>query len=188
MMVDPVTEQILMEAEVIDAINKIVSAIQGALKSRNPETLKKIAKNLPRKKSFPEIEKEAMRKLPGFKENYIKAQREMIKNKEAKGIERPAALVTAVAATITKHDTKFIADKLSDAARDSKKLFFPGDVLIVKLILFSLFVLAVFATEGAVIGSLFRGLVSAIALIFSVIRGGVEMLQNPPESAWDLIF
>jgi hypothetical protein len=188
-MVDPVTEQILMEAQVIDSIKKIVPMLKSALNRKDTKMLKKISKQLPKRKPLVQLEKEAAQKFPNFRENYKKAQREVVKSKHAKGIERPVAFITAIATTVTKKPTSEITDKLSLAAAEAQKaILFPGDIQLLKLILFIIFVLIVFTTKGAVLGVMFQGLVWCVASILGLLGFAVDTAQNPPESTWDLLF
>lgn len=188
-MIDPVTEQILTEAQVIDSIKRIVPMLKMALNRKDTKMLDKVSKQLPKYKKLSKLEKEAAQKFPNFRENYKNAQREVVRLKHAKGIERPVAFVTAIATTVTKKPTSEITDKLSLAAVEAQKaILFPGDVQLVKLILFIIFVLLVFATKGAVLGVAFQGLIWCITSLLGLVGFAVETAKDPPTSKWDLIF
>jgi hypothetical protein len=188
-MIDPVTEQVLMEAQIVDSIKRIVPMLKTALTRKDTKMLKKVSKQLPKHKGLAKLEKEAAQKFPNFRENYKKAQREVVKLKHARGIERPVAFVTAIATTVTKKPTSEITDKLSEAAVEAQKaILFPGDVQLVKLILFIIFVLLVFTTKGAVLGVMFQGLVWCISSLLGLLGFAIETAKDPPTSKWDLLF
>jgi hypothetical protein len=179
---DPITEQILLEAKIIDSIRKIAPIAKNAVIKGNVNTMKRIAKSLP-SKDFKTVEKEAMKKLPGFKEKYKNMQRMMIRNPDAKGIEQPAALIGAVAAVLTDNVTpELIVMKLSEAAKNAQKLiFFPGDIKLLKLILFLLAILAVYATRGAVVlpavQYLFTGMSFLASLLAKMLGGAAKIIE-----------
>lgn len=179
---DPITEQILLEAKIIDSIRKIAPTATNAVMKGNANIMKKIAKSLP-SKDFKTVEKEAMKKLPGFREKYKNMQRAMARNRYAKGIENPAALIGAVAITLSSNVTpEMIAMKLSDATKNAQKLiFFPGDTKILKLILFLLMILAIYVTKGAVIlpaiQYLFTGMSLLMSLLSNLLTGAAKIIE-----------
>lgn len=188
-MVDPVTEQILMEAKLLDSMKRIVPMLKSALTRKDVKMVNRIRKQLPKGKKISVLEREAQQKFPDFRENYKKAQREVVKLRTAKGMERPVAFVTAIATTVTKKPTSEITDKFEQAsAMTQREVLFPGDVQLLKLILFIIFILLVFATEGAVIGVMYKGLVWCVVSLFGLVGIAIDTAQDPPESIWDAIF
>lgn len=191
-MIDPITEQILMEARIIDTAKKIVPIAKNALMKRNTSAMRKVAKILP-KKNFSEVEKEAIKKIPGFRQKYKDMQRIMIKNRDAAGIEQPAALIGAVAATISDNVTpEIISMKLSEAAKNAQKLiFFPGDTALVKLLLFLIAILLIYVTSGAIIlpalQYLFVGLSYLLALLGKLFSGTADLIDATRESGPEMI-
>ncbi len=191
-MIDPITEQVLLEAKIIDAVKKIAPIAQNAVMKGNIKVMRRIAKSLP-SKSVNEIEKEAMKKLPGFKQKYKDMQRAMLRNRDAKGIEHPAALIGAIAATLTDNITpETISLKLSEATKNAQKLiFFPGDVKILKLILFLLAILLIYVTRGAVIMPalqyLFVGLSFLMALLSKLLNATAKLIEVGRERGPELV-
>ena len=191
-MIDPITEQILLEAKIIDIAKKIVPIAKNALMKRNIGAMKKVAKILP-KKGFSEVEREAIKKIPGFRQKYKDMQRVMIKNRDAAGIEEPAALIGAVAATISDSITpEIISMKLSEAAKNAQKLiFFPGDTVLVKLLLFLIAILLIYVTSGAIIlpalQYLFVGLSFLLALLGKLFDGTAGLIDATRASGPEMI-
>ena len=183
---DPITEEILMEAKIIDAIKKIVPTAKNAVMKGDAKTMERISKSLP-KKDVRTIEKEALKKLPGFREKYKNMQRMMIRNPNAKGIENPAALIGAVAISMSDNVTPdMIVMKLSDAAKNAQKMvFFPGDVAILKLILLIIGVLLIYVTSGAVIlpavQYLFTGMSMLLGLLGKLLDMAAKMIKGGRE-------
>jgi hypothetical protein len=179
---DHITEEILLEARIIDSIKKIVPIAKNAILRGNVNVIKRIGSSLPNK-DFKTVEREAMKKLPGFREKYKNMQRLMIRNPHAKGIENPAALVGAVAATLSDNiSPELIVMKLSEATKNAQKLiFFPGDVKLLKLILFLLAILAIYATKGTIIlpavQHLFTGMSFLAALLGKMLSGAAELIK-----------
>ncbi len=179
---DLITEQILLEAKIIDAVKKIAPTAQNAVMKGNINVMKRIAKSLP-KKDFSQVEKEATRKLPGFRQKYKDMQRIMIKNVDAKGIEIPAAIVGAVGATIIGDiNPDLISLKLSEATKNAqKRTLFPGSAKIVTLILFLIAILLITVTRGEIFTSaltyLFAGVSLLMALLGKLLEGAAKMIE-----------
>jgi hypothetical protein len=179
---DPITEQILLEAKIIDSIKKIAPTVQNAIMKGNVSVIRSIADKLPQK-DLGYVEKEAIKKLPGFREKYKEFQRMMIRNPYAKNIENPAALVGAIAASLSDHITPDIVNmKLSEAAKNAQKLiFFPGDTKLLKLILFIVAILLIYVTKGAIIlpalQYLFTGMSLLMALLGKLLSGAATVIE-----------
>ena len=180
-MIDPITEDILVEAKIIDSMKKIVPMAKQALMKGDVKLMKRIASRLPQK-TFKEVEKEAMRKLPGFRNKLKEAQRFALKSREAKGLEEPLAIAGAIVATITQTKTKDVMSKFSDVARDAQKLIlFPGDIKVLKLILFIIAIALIYFTKGAVIlpaiQYTFAGAALLMALLGKLLSGAASMIE-----------
>jgi hypothetical protein len=191
-MIDPITEQILLEAKIIDSIKKIAPTAKNAILKGNVSAMKSIANRLPQK-NFKEVEKEATRKLPNFRQRYKDMQRVMMRNIDAKGIEQPAALIGAIAATLSNSVTPDVVSmKLSEAAKDAQKLvFFPGDVMVLKLSLFVIAILLIWVTKGAVIlpalQYLFVGTAFLLSLLGKLLKGAAAIIEAGREHGPDAV-
>jgi hypothetical protein len=178
---DIFTEHILLEAKIIDSVKRIIPTAQNALMKGDFKTMKRIAKRIP-KKDFYTAEKEAMKKLPRFRENYKNMQRLMVRNPNVKGIENPAALVAAVAVSISDNVTpELIIVKLSEVTKNAQKLiFFPGDIKLLKLMLFIMVLLLVYTTKGAIVFPalqyLFAGISILMGLLAKLFTGAADMI------------
>ena len=100
-MIDPITEQILMEAKVIDSLKKILPQIKTVLLKKDFKGMMRLSKQLPQKRNFKQIKSEAMR-LPNFRQKYNEAKRAMQNSKVLDGsLEEPAAVGVALVALNT---------------------------------------------------------------------------------------
>ena len=71
-----------------------------------------------------------------------------------------------------------------------KEVLFPGDVMVIKLTLFIIFVILVFATEGAIIGVMWKGVIWCVAGLLSLMGVALEAAKDPSgaakDAAWSL--
>jgi len=100
-MIDPITEQILMEAKAVDSLKKILPQIKAVLLKKDFKGMMRLSKQLPQKRNFKQIKSEAMR-LPNFRQKYNEAKRAIKNSKVLDGsLEEPASLGVALVALNT---------------------------------------------------------------------------------------
>ena len=182
---DKATEYLLLqEAEwqqVTNTLKSMIPTIQKAFLKPNPNTLKKIAKKLPRQR-LKDIERDAIRRVPGFKKEYSEAKRKVVKLKFInKATARTAAMATALASAVTKKDVSGVIKQGEMGVRNAKILPIPGMFDLIALGLFITFIMAIFLTDGAVI-------IPAIKAGLAVIGMLVKILGEIIQLIWGLFF
>jgi len=166
---DKATEYLLLqEAEwqqIANTLKSMIPTIQKAFLKPNPNTLKKIAKKLPQRK-LKDIEREAIRTVPGFKRDYFEAQRKVLKmNFITKYTAKTAALTTALVSSVTKNDVDSVIRKGEMGVRNAKIIPSPSIYQLLALGLFVTFIMAIFMSGGEVIIPMAKGVLHVIGLL-----------------------
>ena len=139
---DNLTEIIILQEanwnKVSNTLKSMIPNIEKVLIKPNKETLKKLAKKLsPRDLRF--IEQDAVRRIPGFKNDYLEAQRKVTKLKYVNHHNaKAAAMATALVSATTKKDVDGVIAHADMGVRNAKFLPIPS---MTSMIMFSLFVM-----------------------------------------------
>jgi len=172
---------LIQEAKISQLVNSmkiILLNVKGSLLKPDKNRIKMIIKKLPNKDPK-DIEKDAIRQIPGFKEDYLEAQRKVSKLKFHQNISKPAALVTALVSSTTKNSVDDVLKTGDKALRNSKvSSFIPGAAFLplIELGLFITFVAAIFLTDGAIIMPSIKLVIKATTLLLSILSGVLKSL------------
>jgi hypothetical protein len=191
---DEVTEYlILQEAEWGKIINNLKSILPNAQKvflKPSTNALKLVGKKL-KGRRIKDIERDAIRRIPGFKKDFIEAQRKTPRLKfatayTAKGI----ALATALVSSVTGKSVNDVIKKGEMGVRNAKILPGPSLIQLVTFGLFVTFIMSIFISDGAVIMPAIQTALYAIGLCVMIIGQVVQailliakMLFNPGSQA-----
>jgi len=152
---DQATEYLLLqEAEWSRIVNNLKSIIPNAQKvflKPNINALKRVGKKLGGKE-FKFIERDAIRRIPGFKKDYAEAQRKVPRLKFASAAtSKGIALTTAMVSSVTGRSVDEVMKKGEMGVRNSKILPIPSMFQLVTFGLFITFIMSIFLSDGAVI-------------------------------------
>ena len=166
---DKATEYLLLqEAEwqqVTNTLKSSIPTVQKAFLKPNPVTLKKITKKLPQRK-LKDVEREAIRTIPGFKKDYLEAQRKVLKlNFISQATAKTAALTTALVSSVTKNDVDSVIRKGEMGVKSAKILPSPSIYQLITLGLFISFIMAIFMSGGDIIMPMIKGVLHVIGLL-----------------------
>jgi len=202
---DQATEYlILQEAEWGRIVNNLKSIIPNAQKvflKPSEKTLKLIGKKLKGKK-LTDIEREAIRRVPGFKKDYNEAKKKVPRLKfVTSDTTRGVAIATALVSSVTGRSVNDVIKKGEMGVRNAKVLPSPGVVQIVMFGLFVTFIMSIFLTDGAVVMPAIQTALHVIGLLILIIGqiikallliykylGGRSEVDTPEEdigSFWD---
>lgn len=175
---DNVTEYLLIQESKINSLIQsmkiLLPNVQSAVMKGNASVMKKIAKRLPQK-DMKNIKLDAIKQIPGFKENYVIAQKKIVKVKELNSqLAKPAAIAVALVSSTTKNSIDDVIKKGQMGLRNSKfnlsRLTIAGNIFpIIKLTLFITFIIAMYMTDGAVLIPTISLILKTFALLFSII-------------------
>jgi len=170
---DNLTESIILQEtnwnKVSTTLKNMLPNIEKVLVNPKSESLKKLAKKLaPRDLRF--IEQDAIRRIPGFKKEYMEAQGKVGKLKFVNNYNaKAAAMATALVSATTKKDVNGVIKHAEMRVRNLKILPIPSMTGMMMFTLFILFCISVFASEGAVIMPAIKFAVISIGLLLQMI-------------------
>jgi len=167
-------------SNLIKSMKIILPNIQSAILKNNTNVMKKIAKKLPQK-DMNSVERDAVRKIPGFKEDYLVAKKRLMRIKEIDNrLNKPAAIGVALISATTKGSVDDVIKKGTTDLRNSKflslnRLSITGNVFpIAKLVLFFTFILAIYLTDGQILIPTVTLILTSLSLLFSLISEGLS--------------
>ena len=177
---DQVTEYlILQEAEWGRIVNNLKSIIPNAQKvflKPSKKTLKLIGKKL-KGKRLKDIERDAIRRIPGFKKDFMEAHKKVPRLKFVTAYtSRGIALATALVSSVTGRDVNDVIKKGAMGVRNSKVLPGPGITQLVTFGLFVTFIISIFISDGAVILPAIQTALYAIGLAVMIIGQLVQAI------------
>jgi len=176
---DKATEYLIIQeahvSKLVSSLKTILPNVQSALKKGNVNMMKKIAQRLPRKK-IKDIERQAIRQIPGFKEKYADAQRKIARSREFEQYTaKPAAISVALISSTTNNTDDDIIKKGIVGVRQAKILPIPGYFDLIKVGLFISFIASVYITDGAIIlptiQLAIKSMISLLSLLSSILDG-----------------
>jgi len=170
---DKATEYLILQeadwSQVVNNLKIMIPNVERALLKSNPATLKKIAQKL-KSKDFRDIERDAIRRIPGFKKDYAEAQRKVTRIKFVNNYtSKAAAMATALVSSVTKRDVDYVIKKGEMGVRNAKVLPRPGIFDLVMLGLFITVIIAIFTGDGTVILSALKVVLQTLALLFKML-------------------
>ena len=166
---DKATEYlILQEAEwshIIDNLKSMALNAQKVFLKPNINTLKTLAKKL-KTRDLKDVEREAIRRIPGFKKDFSEAQEKTSKLKFAnKSTSRGLALATALVSSTTGKSVNEVIKKGEMGVRNAKILPTPGLFQLLAFGLFVTFIISIFLTDGGVIMPAIKVALQAIGML-----------------------
>ena len=179
---DKATEYlILQEAKWADIVNNLKTIIPSAQKvflKPNLNTLKTISKRLKGRK-LKDIEREAIRTIPGFKKDFAEAQGKasrlkFVDNYTSKGV----ALATALVSSSTGKDVSDVMKRGEMGVRSAKILPLPGLFQMLAFGLFVTFLLSIYVSGGESIGLAIQALLKIIGLLVMILGQIVKTLVD----------
>ncbi len=189
---DKATNYLLIQeaslSKLINSMKVILPNVKSSLLKGNVNNMKKIAKKLPQKNAK-SIERDAIRQIPGFKKDFLEAQKKIPRLKIFDNYTaKPAAIATALVSSTTKNSVDDVLKKGSMGVRNAKILPIPGISGIFGLIqlgLFSAFVAALFMTDGAVLIPTLQLALKALGMLFaligSILKGAASVMSSPSD-------
>ena len=189
---DKATDYLLIQensiAKLNNSIKLILPNVQSSLLKMNTKAMKVIASRLP-KKSIKNIERDAIRQIPGFKKDFFEAKTKLSRSKIFDGYtQRPAAIAVALVSSTTKHS---VSDVIKTGEQKLGKIRIPvvsEYLTLIKLGLFASFILAIFVSDGAVIIPTIQLVLRSVALLFSLISSvlsGTALSMDSGETIGD---
>jgi len=142
---DKATEYLLLQEAKFEQLRSsmkvILPNLKGVFLKPNKGRIKTILNRLPNK-DVKTIERDAVRQIPGFKKDYLVAQRKVSKLKLHPNMNKPAAVATALVSSTTSKSVDDVLNKGQAALRNAKLTsLIPGSSLF-PLIQFGLLVIA----------------------------------------------
>lgn len=186
---DKATEYlILQEAEwshIVDNLKSIALNAQKVFLKPNINTLKTLAKKL-KARDLKDVEREAVRRIPGFKKDFLEAQEKTPKlNFANKSTSRGLALATALVSSTTGRSVNEVIKKGEMGVRNAKILPTPGLFQLLAFGLFVTFIISIFLTDGGVIMPAIQAALKAIGMLVvmlgHLIKTLVELLGGVPK-------
>lgn len=197
---DQLTEYILIQEskwnEIVDNLKSIIVNAQSILLKPTVNRIGVIVKR-GKGRSLKVIERDAIRRIPGFKKDYEEAKRKVTRLKFASdpNAARAAALATALASSTTKKSVDDVIKKGDMGVRNAKLLtLFPTSIT--QLVVFGLFVtfiMSAFVTDGASILPTIKAAIVALnalaAILWQVLQviwlflRGLLFPQKPPPAS-----
>ena len=177
---DQVSEYlILQEAEWGRIVNNLKSIIPNAQKvflKPSEKSLKLIGKKLKGKK-IKDIERDAIRRVPGFKKDFAEAKRKVPRLKfVTAGTSRGIAVATALVSSVTGRSVTDVIKKGEMGVRNAKVLPGPSVVQLVMFGLFVTFIMSIFVTDGAVVMPAIQAALHVIGLLVLIIGQVIKAL------------
>lgn len=182
---DIITEEILMELKIADAIKKITSQSRMAVMKKDTKMMSKIADSVPQKKNIKQIEKEASM-IPGFRKKYAEAIK--ITNRDRQFdqiIKKPAALAIGLVSTMSNEEPSKVAGSISEATKNAQKFVYIPSFAMIKLILFVVIILSIYVTKGAIILPALSILLKGGALVLALLGKIMKLAAKTIEAAMD---
>jgi hypothetical protein len=176
-MIDPITEQILLEAKVIESLKKIIPQLKNVILKKDFKGMSRIAKQLPQKKNFSQI-KQGASKLPNFRQKYNEAIRAVEKSKVLDpSVYEPAAVAIAIVSLSSNNKVSEII-KTGDRGVLQAGLItslIPGGVFIVPILKLSFFIIiitSILIVGGDVVIPAFMAFAKGIGYLLSILGNG----------------
>lgn len=183
---DKATNYLLIQeanlSNLINSMKVILPNVKSSLLKGNAKNMKMIAKKLPQKNAK-SIERDAIRQIPGFKKDFLEAQRKVSRLKIFdKYTTRPAAVATALVSSTTKNSVDDVLKKGSMGVRNTKILPIPGMFTLIQLGLFATFIAALFLSDGAVLIPTTQLALKSLGMLFafigSVLKGAASVITS----------
>jgi len=179
---DKSTEYLLIQeakiSQLVNSMKIILLNVKGSLLKPDKNRIKMIIKKLPSKDSK-DIEKDAIQQIPGFKKEYLEAQRKVSKLKFHTYTAKPAALVTALVSSTTNNSVDDVLKTGHMSLRNAKlSSIIPGAgfLPLIQFGLFITFIGALFLTDGAIIMPTIKLVIKAASLLLSMLSGVLKAL------------
>jgi len=174
---DKATEHLLIQeariSKLLSSTKIILTNVKGSLLKPDKNRIKALIKKLPSKD--PKVmEREAMTQIPGFKKDYLEAQRKVKKLKFHPYMEKPAAFSTALVSSTTHHTVDDVIKTGNKSLRNAKvSSLIPGSSLfpLIQFGLFTAFIAAVFISGGSVIMPTITLAIRSIILLLNILGG-----------------
>lgn len=192
---DKVTKYLLIHESTVDKLTNslkvILPNVQASLLKVNINMMKKIASRLPHK-NIKDVEKDAIRQIPGFKNNLAEAKIKLTRTKIFDNYtQKPAAIVVALVSSTTKNSVEDVIKKGEIGVRNSKLLPIPGYFTLIKLGLFATFIAGMFLSDGAILMPTVQLALKAMGLLFatlsSILTGASEGMKEIIEPGGSII-
>ena len=177
-MIDPITEQILMEAKIIDSLKRMLPQLKSVILKKDFKGMIKLANKLPRKKNFKQLKQEAMR-LPKFRQKYNEAKKAISRSKALDpSVHEPASVAIAIVAVSTSLKVSQIIKEGEKGVLQSSMILnlIPGGLFIVPILKLTLFVIAITSlliVAGDIVIPAVKILWKAAVHILSIIGNGL---------------
>lgn len=190
---DKATDYLLLQeaklSRLISSMKLILPNIKTAALKNNARSMKMIAKRLPQK-NIKAIERDAIRQIPGFKQDYAEAKRKLSRSKTlGKYTAKPAAIAIALVSSSTKNSVGDVLKKGEMGVRNSKMIPIPSYFPLIKLVLFVTFVTAMIMTDGAVlvptVALILKSTSMMFALLANILKGAASGLTGNPDAGSD---
>jgi len=177
---DQATEYlILQEAEwgrIVNNLKSIIPNAQSVFLKPNTNRLKLVGKKLKGKK-LTDIEREAIRRVPGFKKDYNEAQKKVPRLKfVTAGTSRGVAIATALVSSVTGRSVTDVIKKGEMGVRNAKVLPGPSIVQLVMFGLFVTFIMSIFFFFFAIIMPAIQAALHVIGLLVLIIGQVIKAL------------
>jgi hypothetical protein len=177
---DQATEYLLLqEAELSKALNNLrgmIPNVQKVFLKPNKNTLKALGNRL-KGREFKFIERDAIRRIPGFKKDYLEAQRKTPRlNFATAATSKAIALCTALVSSTTGRSVDDVIKRGAAGIRNSKIMPGPSIVQLIMLGLFISFIISIFLTDGAIVMPTIQAALSAIGLLVLAIGQIIKAL------------
>ena len=179
---DKATAYLLIQEGKIEQLQSslkvILPNIQSVLMKPDNNRIKAILKRLPQK-NLRDVEKDAIRQIPGFKKDYLTAQRKVKKLKLHPYMNKPAAAATALVSSTTRNSVDDVLNNGNMSLRKIKITSFIPGAQFLPLIQFGLFVVfigAMFITGGEALIPTLKLIGKAALLLLNMLSGVLKTL------------
>lgn len=185
---DKATNYLLIQESTLSNLQSsmkvIIPNVQSALLKTNVKAMKKIADRLPQK-NIKDIERDAIRQIPEFKNDLFEAKTKLKRTRMFDGYTaKPAAIAVALVSSTTKKSVEDVIQKGEMSLRSAKILPVPGYFTLIKLGLFTSFIASIYLTDGAVILPTIKLMLRSSVLLFglmsSVLKGIIKGMGEQP--------
>ncbi len=191
---DQATEYLILQEanwnQIVSNLKSIIPNAQSVLLKPNPKRLKMIGKKL-KGRSLKIVERDAIRRIPGFKKDFAEALKKVPRLKFAHAYTtRGIAMATALVSSVTGRDVSEVMKKGEMGVRSAKILPGAGLFQLLSFGVFVTFIMSIFVSDGAVVLPAIQVALQAIGLcvviIGQVIQGILliaKMFFNPTSQA-----
>lgn len=177
-MVDPITGHILLEAEAIESLKRVLPQLKSVLLKKDFKGMITLAQKLPQKKNFLQLKQEVFR-LPNFRQKYEEAKKAIQRSKVLdSSVHEPASVAVAIVALTTTNKVSDIINTGEKGILQSSMVLslIPGGAFIepiIKLTFFTIIITGILITGGKIVVPALMTFIKGVGYVMSLIAKGL---------------